>query len=175
VATRNIRKGELICAEVPAIVGPYSRSRPQCLQCFKLIQEQHEYFCEGCGFPMCDLVCSQGKYHQEECKVFKEAGKRVKVKNMECLDVQYSAISVLRLLLLLEKEKLSKDNRFNDDNKANYLLRLAGSLMDHNIERKETQPDIWQFEEDCMVDFIHQIVKVCIKIILNNSMLRNAI
>eukprot|EP00092_Neocalanus_flemingeri_P029048 GFUD01031534.1.p1 GENE.GFUD01031534.1~~GFUD01031534.1.p1 ORF type:complete len:540 (+),score=155.73 GFUD01031534.1:1-1620(+) len=158
VATRNIKKGEVICREVPAIVGPYSRSKPQCLQCFKLIQEGHEYFCEGCGFPMCNVECGQGRYHMEECKVFREAGVRVRVEDAECFDVQYSAISVLRLLMLLEKEKLAEKAGTNID--SDYLLGLSGSLMDHNQERREAQPEIWQFEEECMVDFIQKKCKL---------------
>ena len=40
VATRTIRKGELIFRESPAVVGPYARTpRPQCLDCFRLLQE----------------------------------------------------------------------------------------------------------------------------------------
>jgi len=154
VATRNIRKGELICKEVPAIVGPYSRSKPQCLQCFKQILEGHEYFCDRCGFPMCGVECEQGRYHKEECNMFKEAGVRARIEDVECYDVQYSAISVLRLLMLMEREKLAEDTETNID--SDYLLGLSGSLMDHNEERREAQPEIWQFEEECMVDFLHQ-------------------
>ena len=40
VATRAIRKGELIFRESPAVVGPYARTpRPQCLDCFRLLQQ----------------------------------------------------------------------------------------------------------------------------------------
>ena len=40
VATRAIRKGELIFRECPAVVGPYARTpRPQCLDCFRLLQQ----------------------------------------------------------------------------------------------------------------------------------------
>jgi len=158
VATRTIKKGELICREVPAIVGPYSRSKPQCLQCFKLLEPGHEYCCGGCGYPMCGDQCSQGNYHKGECMVFMKAGLRVKVEDMECFDSQYSAISVLRLLLLMDREKLAEETRSNIE--SDYLLGLSESLMDHNEERKEAQPEIWQFEEDCMVDFIHQNCKL---------------
>jgi len=154
VATRNIKKGEVICEEKPAIVGPYSRSTPQCLQCFRTLQSDHQYTCSGCGYPMCGDQCCKGNYHKEECMVFMKAGLRAKVEDMECFDSQYSAISVLRLLLLMEKEKLAELAGSNIE--SDYLLCLSESLMDHNLERREAQPEIWQFEQDYMVDFIHQ-------------------
>merc|ERR1719320_1771748 len=83
-----------------------------------------------------------------------KAGLKVKVKDMECFDSQYSAISVLRLLLLMEREKLATLTCSNIEN--DFLLCLSESLMDHNLERREAQPEIWQFEQDYMVDFLHQ-------------------
>jgi len=154
VATRNIKKGEVICREEPAIVGPYSRSKPQCLHCFKVFDPGHKYTCNGCGYPMCDLKCSRGKYHVEECQLFREAGFKAVLEDMESFDSQYSAIAVLRLLLLLDKEVLAEERGSNihDD----YLLCLSKSLMDHNEERRSAQPEIWQFEEEFMVKFIRQ-------------------
>jgi len=158
VATRNIKRGEVICVETPAIVGPYSRSLPQCLQCFRLLQPGHEYWCAGCGYPMCGDLCSKGNYHKEECRVFMQAGLKAVVEDMECFDSQYSAISVLRLLLLMEKEELSE--KVGSNIESDYLLCLSESLMDHNLERRKAQPEIWQFEEEFMVEFIHQKCKL---------------
>ena len=79
--------------------------------------------------------------------VFMKAGLKVKVEDMEGINSHYSAISVLRLLLLMEREKLAELARSNI---------LSESLMDHNLERREAQPEIWQLEQDHMVDFIHQ-------------------
>ena len=104
---------------------------------------------------MCGDQCSKGNYHKEECMVFMKAGLKVKVEDMECFDSHYSAISVLRLLLLMEGEKLAELARSNIE--SDYLLCRSESLMDHNLERKEAQPEIWQFEQDYMVDFIHQV------------------
>ena len=47
VATRHIRRGELIFKERPAVVGPYSRTRPQCLTCFRTFDQHHVYTCSG--------------------------------------------------------------------------------------------------------------------------------
>ena len=154
VATRNIRRGELICRESPAIVGPYSRTSPQCLQCFKTFPPGHVYTCEDCGFPVCDVACANGKYHKEECKILKDAGVKVKVDNLEDIDTQYSAISVLRLLLLMKREQEADKTGSNIDDDGGYLLCLSESLMDHNSDRRLAQEEVWQFEEEFMVHFL---------------------
>ena len=155
VATRNIRRGELICRESPAIVGPYSRTSPQCLQCFKIFPPGHTYTCEACGFPVCDVICSKGRYHQEECEILKAAGVKVKVDNLEDIDTQYSAVAVLRLLLLMKREKEAVKNDSNTDgDDGEYLLCLSEALMDHNSDRRLAQKEVWQFEEEFMVKFL---------------------
>lgn len=35
VATENIKAGELILAELPAVVGPYWESQVSCVNCYK--------------------------------------------------------------------------------------------------------------------------------------------
>jgi len=151
VASRKIKRGELICREAPAIVGPYSRTSPQCLECFKLLPAGHKYICPGCRFPMCDSTCDNGRYHREECKILANAD--VSVTNLECVDVQYSAIAVLRLLLLIDREKIAVKSESNTG-PSDYLLCLSEQLLDHNIERKVAQPDVWQYEEETMVMFL---------------------
>ena len=106
VATRTIRKGELIFRESPAVVGPYARTpRPQCLDCFRLLQQEapgrsHLLLeskniwrglhtgCPGCGFPVCgEDCCAPGQLHTAaECEVLARARG----------DIQYTAITVLR-------------------------------------------------------------------------------
>ena len=45
VATRSMRRGELIFRESPAITGPYSRTRPQCLTCLTIFPPGHVFTC----------------------------------------------------------------------------------------------------------------------------------
>ena len=153
MATRKIKAGELICKESPAIVGPYSRSSPQCLQCFRMFPPDHQYRCASCGYPMCDIQCSQGIYHLQECPILARAG--LSFTDLETIDSNYSAISVLRLLLLLEREKEAVE-RGDDDGAGENLLCLAHSLLDHNEERRQAQPQVWQFEEEFMVEFLQK-------------------
>ncbi len=37
VATRDIKPMELILEEYPAVQGPYLKTRPQCLECYKYV------------------------------------------------------------------------------------------------------------------------------------------
>jgi len=150
-ATRKIKKGELIFRESPAIVGPYSRTIPQCLECFKLLQPNHTYRCSGCRFPMCDSTCANGRYHREECKILANAN--VNITKLDCVDVQYSAIAVLRLLMLIDREKIATENQTSTDHN-DYLLCLSEQLLDHNCDRKVAQPEVWEYEEDTMVKFL---------------------
>ena len=41
LATRDIRPKELILREKPAVVGPYTTTHPQCLQCFRRVTTKY--------------------------------------------------------------------------------------------------------------------------------------
>ena len=112
VATRHIRRGELIFKERPAVVGPYSRTKPQCLTCFRTFDPSHVYTCPRslslvysehimmlvtrCGYPMCGDQCARGEEHRAECGVMTRAGVRVTIGDMEDISNEYSAVTVLR-------------------------------------------------------------------------------
>ena len=83
---------------------------------------------------MCNAICAAGRYHAAECGVLRQAGVRVRVEDHESIDTNYSAISVLRLLLLLQREARAEQEDTNVDTE-DYLLCLSGSLMDHNSDR----------------------------------------
>ena len=70
VAARDIAPLELILWEEPAVVGPYSKSGSGCLKCLKKVDGK--YTCSGCQFPMCNVVCEKGAFHQDECKFFQD-------------------------------------------------------------------------------------------------------
>ena len=70
IAARDIEPLELILWEEPAVVGPYSKSGSGCLQCLKKIDGK--YSCSACQFPVCNAICQNSKFHQDECKFFRE-------------------------------------------------------------------------------------------------------
>ena len=84
--------------------------------------------------------------------MFHNAGWKANVESLEEFDCQYSAVTVLRVLLRLEQEE-------QEEQKVG-TPPLFGRFMDHNVERQEEQPSIWKFEKEFMVNFIHQKLKL---------------
>ena len=83
---------------------------------------------------MCDDTCRGGENHRAECEMLRHAGVRVSVDDLDDVDTQYSAVSVIRLLLLQERELRAETCDSNTD-QEDYLLCLSESLMDHNQDR----------------------------------------
>ena len=161
VATRKIKQGELIRFESPIVIGPCTRSKPQCLECFKKVNWNKSYRCSKCRFPLCSKECEEGKYHKTECDLLNSAGYKAEDWQIDEFYPAYSAITVLRLLLLLERRskfrELGKDNRkqMNSDG-------MWDHMMDHNEERKVEQPEAWKFEKEFIVNFIHKVrIYIC--------------
>lgn len=103
VATRDIKKGELIFHEPPLVVGPKAVSLPVCLGCHELVDIQNYHECDGCGFPLCSAKCQVSDYHFDECRLMMEKKYRAKFDmNEEKLqkETRYFPIVPLRCLLL---------------------------------------------------------------------------
>ena len=77
VAVRDIKPMELILRETPVVVGPYTQTPAQCLECCAKVSGV--YRCSRCNYPMCGQECSQGENHSVECRVFTQAGWTYKV------------------------------------------------------------------------------------------------
>ena len=86
---------------------------------------------------MCSKQCSKGKLHQEECRVFREAGLKIKVKNLDEFDKQNSAITVLRILLQSDSG-------------------ILDTLEDHDKDRMREQTGTWMLQKEIVVDFIQK-------------------
>ena len=72
-------------------------------------------------------------------------------------ETSYSAIAVLRLLLLLNQ---SNEVDENENKKANIktlgVVSVIEKMMDHNEDRRTEHPEIWSFETEFIVKFIHE-------------------
>lgn len=127
VALRDIKPLEVILEEYPVAVGPYPKTVPQCLECFKpcspgavfktlkkstcatVLSKRHLpsvpaddlYRCSGCNFPLCGPECEAGPLHsKQECPVFQRAGFRAKIPNLDRVNTtEYASINTLRTLL----------------------------------------------------------------------------
>lgn len=103
VASRDIRKGELIFQESPLVLGPKSVTPPICLGCHKLCGDSGRE-CDGCGFPLCSVQCQVSDIHFDECQVMMKHKFRAKIEP-GCLNLtHYNPIVPLRLLLMKEKQ-----------------------------------------------------------------------
>ena len=117
VATRDIKPWEGVLKDTALITAP--SSSPVCLGC--LVPVSGEVVCTLCKWPLCRQECQEEQSHQEECKLFKTS-KIAPVRDQldRSLGI-YSFISVLRVLLLKEK-----------DIKA---WKIIQEMMDHWEER----------------------------------------
>ncbi|CAB4062395.1 unnamed protein product [Lepeophtheirus salmonis] len=77
LASKDIRAGDVVFIERPAVWGPDSKSRPVCLNCLENKSsnqlEAERYFCSKCGFPVCNEECENGMYHVQECDALVES------------------------------------------------------------------------------------------------------
>ena len=79
VATRDIQPLELVLIDKPAVVGPATKTRPICLECFKgPLEPENSVRCQGCHFPLCKscaaVSTSKAVYHGDvECEILAKA------------------------------------------------------------------------------------------------------
>lgn len=74
VATRDIKPLELVVVDEPALVGPATKTRPVCLECFSgPLSADSSDLCEQCQFPLCKSCSTSDdkrRFHrEEECKI----------------------------------------------------------------------------------------------------------
>ncbi|KAL4707877.1 hypothetical protein ACJJTC_010312 [Scirpophaga incertulas] len=75
IATRDIKQGEMILKEKPAVIGPRTCCAPHCLSCGKKLQamkmnDKYDFYkCSSCNWPMCGLDCEKAEIHAAECKI----------------------------------------------------------------------------------------------------------
>lgn len=101
VAARDIKALEVILEEYPITMGPYSKSLPQCLQCFKpFLKESECVRCSSCNFPVCDEDCENGSLHRIECEILRRAGFRASVDAFYTFQMEYAFVNTLRTLTL---------------------------------------------------------------------------
>ena len=159
VAVRDIKQMEVVLREEPVVVGPYTQTTPQCLQCCRKVDGS--YRCELCNFPVCNQACSEGSNHVVECGLFVRSGWRAEVggwmgihylyvleivqeRDLTTPDSQYAAVTVIRLLDM----KRTKPEVFAR------LMRLE----DHNEKRKVEEEDLWNYHQQHIVTFLKKVI-----------------
>lgn len=103
VATRNVKRGEVILQERPLVRGPKLVSEPMCLGCSVKLTLPAEfapfYQCSGCRWPLCGPKCEKSPVHRAECALIGQAGRICPIEGLQ-VSSGYSVIVPLRCLLL---------------------------------------------------------------------------
>jgi len=155
VATRDIKKGEIILTENAAIHGPmYTKCKLSCLNC---LQSQNLFACRNCGWPVCSIECENGKNHKFECSVFSSSEFRPNISFSEETFHLYPCITPLRVLLL---------RRSNPD-----AWRVIDTFMDHDEDRESKDNQAWKLHELLVRNFVQK----CLQLKFSDNDIRRAI
>ncbi|XP_023323790.1 protein msta [Eurytemora carolleeae] len=105
VATADIKPGEVILQEYPAVVAPSLVSATVCLECLRNWQGAN--LCSKCKFPVCNKECEQGTNHKQECSVLALLPTAPTFKPDERSNPAFALIGVIRFLFLQENPDLA--------------------------------------------------------------------
>lgn len=151
VATREIKKGEILLREAPLIYGPKMSSTAVCLGCavaLKPEQQGNFYKCSKCAWPLCGKNCETSPLHLEECKLMTARNFKAKIdfdaKNCNKQESAYCVILPLRCMLLKQSSKMNFDKFM--------------SLESHLEQRKETP--LYKVLTANLVTFIQTILNL---------------
>jgi len=102
IASKNIKMGEVIIEESPAVWGPKATSDGACcLECGQHLFELADVtFCNLCNFHFCSIKCSNSEHHSKECSEMHQLN--VRTDCMDRLGKLTLVIVTLRCLLLPE-------------------------------------------------------------------------
>jgi hypothetical protein len=150
VATRDIKEGEMILKEKPAVIGPRTASPALCLGCGKKlapmkIKDTYDFYkCSSCNWPMCGPECEKAAIHKPECKLMTDRNYKctIKYEQPDKAEAAYCVISPLRVLLM------------KDTNACQYENVMA--LESHLEERKVTP--LYAILKANLVTFIVQVL-----------------
>ncbi|KAJ0174501.1 hypothetical protein K1T71_009609 [Dendrolimus kikuchii] len=121
VATRDIKQGEMILKEKPAVIGPRISCPVLCLTCGKNLEPMQNgenldfYKCSSCNWPVCGLDCEQSEIHKPECKAMcdRKYTCDIKYEKADKIEAAYCVISPLRVLLMKYTQPLQFDSIMN--------------------------------------------------------------
>jgi len=176
LAARDIRAGEVLFTDIPGAVAPDLNSKPCCLGCYKILEDEDDedvdedeededdedlseedyeddvedgmYRCSQCSWPLCNPTCETGP-HSRECQLFKMNNTKFNIDNNNSSNSAYNSIMVLRVLWLKEHdlETWDKINMYMDHNEA----------KESPYKTKHPSPEVCR--ED-IVDFIRNHCKL---------------
>ncbi|XP_063704577.1 SET domain-containing protein SmydA-8-like [Culicoides brevitarsis] len=137
IATKNIKKGDVLLREKPSIIGPKTVTPAICLTCHKFMMpapgESNFTLCSLCRWPMCSYICESSPLHKDECELFvrKKFDPNIKFSKLGKVESNYCSIMALRMLMLKEKDpklykKLMTLESHLDQRRNTSLYQLLG-------------------------------------------------
>ncbi|OWR49372.1 hypothetical protein KGM_209725 [Danaus plexippus plexippus] len=150
-ATRDIKQGEVILKEKPAVIGPRMYCKVQCLSCGRQLQpipnddgNMDFIRCSSCNWPVCGIDCEKAEVHREECKIMVQSKYKCDIK-YECPDkaeAAYCVIAPLRVLLMKDSNP-----------------RMFESIMnlESHVDQRINTP-IYQVLRPNLIMFIRQVL-----------------
>ncbi|XP_050677189.1 SET domain-containing protein SmydA-8 [Leptidea sinapis] len=152
VASRDIKQGEVILREKPAVTGPRMACLPHCLSCARKLEPIENnnvldfYKCSKCNWPMCDAECEKSEVHKEECDLMTSNQYKCNIQYdpTDKGQAAYCVIAPLRVLLM----KKSSPGQFES------IMNLESHLED----RIHTQ--LYKVLKANLVTFIVQVLKL---------------
>ncbi|CAG9564520.1 unnamed protein product [Danaus chrysippus] len=151
IATRDIKQGEVILKEKPAVIGPRMYYKVQCLSCGRQLEPIQNLDgnmdfirCSSCNWPVCGLDCEKAEVHREECKIMVQSHYKCDIK-YECPDKSQAAYCVIAPLRVL----LMKDSN----------PRMFESIMnlESHVDQRINTP-IYQVLKPNLIMFIKQVL-----------------
>ena len=97
VAATDIKPGQTILIEQPAVWGPNLKSGPKCCNC---LARWRGFTCPDCQFPVCDEACARGPHHSIECGLLASLDIDITFTLGEAANPAMSLINVVRFLRL---------------------------------------------------------------------------
>ncbi|CAD7088383.1 unnamed protein product [Hermetia illucens] len=144
VASRNIKASEVVLRESCLVCGPNQISGPVCVGCMKGLQANDYLECERCGWPVCQRICQNSPEHRGECELTVARGSKIKIHHFVAPHPQYQCLSILRCMLLREK----------DPSKFQRLMQLES----HDNQRKGSEQ--WISDREGIAKFIPRFFKM---------------
>ena len=97
IATTDIKPGETVLLDTPAVWGPNLKSNPKCLDC---LAPWNGTLCVECQFPVCGVECANGRHHRQECGVLARLEGNYTFNSGETSNLALSLVNVIRFLRL---------------------------------------------------------------------------
>ena len=138
VASRDLAAGEVVFAEPPLAVGPWSSDAPLCVACLEATCDNALDICGGCGLDIC-LGCS---HDGEECAALS------RMRGLRGLSrgIKYPVLTILRMLRLRlanpeawqRLNYLSSGSQTSDQRRQHHLFKkiaecLAGTFTAEEV------------------------------------------